>query len=1797
MKILKLVLVSILLCSSILTNVGVASAAVQTPATATATEGTAPTTANGMANTMLEFFKTEKQVNMANVSKDEAMVYGIFISNFYKPYQTTVGDIASESGVSKTISNKFFGSETSTETVRQVNTVIQKSIVDGLSTNPMKAQWGIYSSKGKARESDPMQGKTILTKISGSSGDTKVYNSEGKEWFDLNSKSMLTALKILFAYSPDMFLTEGKGLRQIDELYMDGYGNIWGKPMKVTDVNKFVLILPAVLNPLVFDKKVPMANVFVTGAIMDAEGETFSKKGFTNPYYNYLGHTTSRGILNITGIQSPSSYLGKSDDITGATIKSSETEKIAQKMKEETTNDISVGTRKIMFGFDTYSANNVFKQVGSLGLKSPSNEKKLISVLSQTVMLTPAEVNDTMYFFDTGRNTQAADSESAGTWDSPSNLAMEFKLFDYKKDGKSTFYTNSVTSSGLLYYSSQSKGKVNNLISSYGIDTGGQALYDFITTLKLSNHASVSKALEDAVEKEKGEKVFQSFQANKYVGRVYSGDSGFLSIIPKSFDGWQVAGFGVTKEDSILAQASGIEMDGWLDNVFIGNNNIKAKEPFSIKNTKTTLNLGKSNNANFAELVYLLHVYRLYSTNTVYLQAIQENKTKAGAKLKTTVGEGKIGTDVADGKNNFAGIYWAYLKDLIKITLDEQGNASVQGFSNSLLPQMNLGFTGAGFNTVGLFNADGSGIAGSDAQAEGQSVYDKLLSLVYDIVSPEVNEEKMGFFKSFVVSASLEVHRTLTNSWDGFKSVISSTDANGYTPQLNFIKSPSLEEIPFASKLLSEYVYIYLLLMILVIVFLFFTVLFKIYKFGQAMLMLLLVSFLMITPQYYVGGVSNVNNQFADSLLSDKFVYWALVQQQTVQNTLQQASTTGDVTDVVVAENMEDASIQAAATSPNNNPSGIRIKWMAPKRYDEFNRIFGGNQSDEALLNESGTLFKWLTRSYFYQEEFVYSDKLATYIYKPYRAIVEEAENNYKNFSDSKEGLDKSGYANTIKSHKSSDALFSDTDFLIPSKALEDINKELKFSKEKRNLFRAVDTYTSDESNSVDKLFKHRYWGTSDDIITQAILRTEYEIETAGLEMNEEEYTYQAFTHLTESPYFYFYNVLRSNYAEDGMSFKQALLNKRVFKADTSEFKGELAYSSDAELRDFLDLEGLFTYVVPYLNKANSYVYGWTRKFGTDIPEFDFNTGKLAEGSEMGDLFEEHSLRKDALAKVWTLYAPWVDQLYSSKSVDQIRLTTKDKASVADTLNPSHYAKAGRLMVFSPAEMHAHGLTDSMLSEEEKKMQKVLEKTYEDLMYLNNYRDFSEESLISIAAMLATFNFNEVFSKVSIVGDSSVLYPQNFEVKNFNYDAYMKMIMMEASGETVLSDKDIYQTVLEKTSIFTGIVLIIADIGGIYVVPIMRLVALTLLFLLTMLYTISAVLAKPDRIIPRTVEVLIKPALLYVVFTTLFTYFVYSMLGDNSSNYILSRDSAVSLKDPTMSMLWLVGLCVVYSILLLWLSFKLFKSVIEHFKLILSVVKALTANLTARVSSALSNITSKRVDIRGNSNNKGNINANGDVASKGNLNKGLFNEDETYSPLASRRNRSLTRRQARAEAELLKEWLDDKVDRGSMNETKGVRRGVSKVVEGAGAVVGKVGSLGKGAVVKTAGGVGLVGLAVGTTLKNNTKAGKFITSKVSPSLNKLRDKTGKAVTTGKSKVVNTALMQNLKEIKQKRLNKQLRGAKANNDKRLDAVRNSQSSFAKPKKGFATDNTVEVKTQKVTIRKKKRRKKKGRNKRK
>ena len=102
----------------------------------------------------------------------------------------------------------------------------------------------------------------------------------------------------------------------------------------------------------------------------------------------------------------------------------------------------------------------------------------------------------------------------------------------------------------------------------------------------------------------------------------------------------------------------------------------------------------------------------------------------------------------------------------------------------------------------------------------------------------------------------------------------------------------------------------------------------------------------------------------------------------------------------------------------------------------------------------------------------------------------------------------------------------------------------------------------------------------------------------------------------------------------------------------------------------------------------------------------------------------------------------------------------------------------------------------------------------------------------------------------------------------------MRMAIMKSSGEGVQDDKDLYERVLAKTSVFTGVTLLIKDFFGVYVVPVARVIVLSLLFFLTFAFCVVSLLAPPEYLLGRLMTVLVKPAFWYALSTVGFTFLI-----------------------------------------------------------------------------------------------------------------------------------------------------------------------------------------------------------------------------------------------------------------------------------------------------------------------------------
>ena len=115
-----------------------------------------------------------------------------------------------------------------------------------------------------------------------------------------------------------------------------------------------------------------------------------------------------------------------------------------------------------------------------------------------------------------------------------------------------------------------------------------------------------------------------------------------------------------------------------------------------------------------------------------------------------------------------------------------------------------------------------------------------------------------------------------------------------------------------------------------------------------------------------------------------------------------------------------------------------------------------------------------------------------------------------------------------------------------------------------------------------------------------------------------------------------------------------------------------------------------------------------------------------------------------------------------------------------------------------------------------------------------DYFNFDNDVLVTSAGMMTTFNFNKEFSQTTPFGENYILYPQSYELKAFTYDAYLRLILAESTGEDLMDtdntnsienngNKSYYQRIVEKSSITTGIGFIVLDILAVYAIPALKL--------------------------------------------------------------------------------------------------------------------------------------------------------------------------------------------------------------------------------------------------------------------------------------------------------------------------------------------------------------------------------------
>lgn len=340
----------------------------------------------------------------------------------------------------------------------------------------------------------------------------------------------------------------------------------------------------------------------------------------------------------------------------------------------------------------------------------------------------------------------------------------------------------------------------------------------------------------------------------------------------------------------------------------------------------------------------------------------------------------------------------------------------------------------------------------------------------------------------------------------------------------------------------------------------------------------------------------------------------------------------------------------------------------------------------------------------------------------------------------------------------------------------------------------------------------------------------------------------------TESPYYYFFNVVKDTFDdtatfgsvigrlqgqikedENGNEVRSNFMYATKGDETETEFEGINAEGYTEYVRDVVDLEELFTNVIPYMYTMTLYTGG-----------FDGESGILLDSkiSDESDYYE-------GMHQSWAYRCNWAVKLMENRQYSRPATAYRNDGGkkIKETVNcPIMYVAyedgpLSRPMIFSEAQREAYGLVDADLTLVELKCIKVNKDIAKKWTLLINYAGTSgmtKEVLYREMAIIATNSFCQEFSTGGIVDNKYSIFPQSLDLRYLSFDSIMKLLMINVSKDTSYVYGDTMSVLLEDTDMFTAILLLISAFMCAYLIPLLRCILMAMIFYLGFLAIIRA---------------------------------------------------------------------------------------------------------------------------------------------------------------------------------------------------------------------------------------------------------------------------------------------------------------------------------------------------------------------
>ena len=800
-----------------------------------------------------------------------------------------------------------------------------------------------------------------------------------------------------------------------------------------------------------------------------------------------------------------------------------------------------------------------------------------------------------------------------------------------------------------------------------------------------------------------------------------------------------------------------------------------------------------------------------------------------------------------------------------------------------------------------------------------------------------------------------------------------------YRSNMGYVTMPDLSEIQWTNSLISFYNDCIPFLIIAFIVLMLFAYITKIMSFQHALIGVLLFSICALLPVNLINASVGYSNRITQNIYGDKFTYWALVQQESYAKVIDEAANGSETNTYDNYLRTLYSANEAVYTNQGNE--SILIKWQAPKKMaslvlteNDAESVSGLSETGLRML--SGMLNNTYSgESYVDDEDSVYMyrsyldiSNFSRYIYrgidngtvKSYSSLSSTDTSNWKSFRDGNNQMIvpisqfSSDYKDYIQSgytdgtNFNTESNYSDQFYLtvpissnIISDVLVDYGKinEYKDTSDlvpiNSDVFNfGIPQFTNDTAEFDAETF------TSTGMITDASRK--HDLETYLHNYSEEDLVgLAAYALYSENPYYYFSwklyaDGLDANDSNSGSTgFKNLLLGQT---------EGKYFYNIEGNggLKDFMNMRGLFTYIIPYMRQCNDMVREWDDIYGIfvyeGVPTEEGHWDEVKDDPELKAKYW-HNLN---VTRLYGIYCPWVDVMYDcSYSKAETINVLGSKYVVEDPINPNSYPEE-RPMIFSETEMEDYGLTEADLTKVEKLILKCNEQYQERMFELLNYYNFSDVTLNSAAAMNCAFVFNNTFSENGVFSENHNIYPQSFDLANFSYDAFLRLALSTSTGESLLDDSavesggltstgkssgDFYERLVNRSSVFTVIVMLVLDVVSIYVIPAMRIFFLIVIFLVIIFILLVSAFRVEDnmKFSKKVATQFLAPLGLFFLTTIGFAWGISLFLGVGNDSVTNSNPLHISIGDPTMLMI----IFLVLDIILILLYWKILKGALH----------------------------------------------------------------------------------------------------------------------------------------------------------------------------------------------------------------------------------------------------------------------------